>query len=101
MLDLSIACLTTHLRAAANAASLLKTQGASCGRLEANLKQQTLEPFALAFPEATRFSGLGRTKLYDLIAANEIEAVKIGARRLILTESLKKLLTAGAVKQQG
>lgn len=66
--------------------------------MESGLKQQTLEPFALTFPEATCFSGLGRTKLYSLIAAKQIEAVKVGARRLILTESLKRLLTAGIAK---
>ncbi len=63
------------------------------------MKEHNVEPFALTFPAATRYSGLGRTKLYDLIATNQIEAVKVGARRLILTESLKRLLTAGAVKQ--
>jgi excisionase family DNA binding protein len=54
-------------------------------------------PFAerrtLRLDEATQYSGLGRTSLYDLVRAGQIEALKVGARRLFVRESLDKLLT--------
>jgi excisionase family DNA binding protein len=33
--------------------------------------------------EATELIGLGRSKLYELLATGEIESVKVGKRRLI------------------
>jgi excisionase family DNA binding protein len=32
----------------------------------------------LTYPEAQRFSGLGRTKLWELICSGEVEAAKVG-----------------------
>ena len=32
----------------------------------------------LTYPEAQRFSGLGRTKLWKLICSGEVEAAKVG-----------------------
>lgn len=40
-------------------------------------------------PEAIWSSGLGRSKFYELIAAGEIEVVKIGRRTLVPDESLR------------
>ena len=37
---------------------------------------------------------LGRTKLYELLAANEITSVKIGTRRLIRVAELEAWLAA-------
>jgi len=42
-------------------------------------------------PEATEATGLGHTKLYELINDGKIESFKIGSRRLIKVESLRKL----------
>lgn len=33
----------------------------------------------LSYPEAQRFSSLGRTKLWELISTGEVEAAKIGS----------------------
>lgn len=42
--------------------------------------------------EACEVTGLGRTKLYDLIGEGHLDAVTIGRRRLVPMNSLLKLL---------
>jgi excisionase family DNA binding protein len=42
----------------------------------------------LSYPEAQRFSGLGRTKLWKLISAGEVEAAKVGRAVRISRPSL-------------
>ncbi len=48
----------------------------------------------LSYPEAQRFSGLGRTKLWQLISSGEVEAAKIGRavriRRCSLDEYMQR-----------
>ena len=44
---------------------------------------------AYAIPEACRIVGLGRTKLYSLIAEGKIEARQCGGRTLIPADSLR------------
>jgi hypothetical protein len=39
-----------------------------------------------------RRSGLGRTKVYEMLAAGELESAKLGATRVILEESYRRLL---------
>jgi excisionase family DNA binding protein len=43
-------------------------------------------------PEALRLSGLGRTKLYELIADGTLASTTVGRRRLVSYASLKALL---------
>ena len=43
-------------------------------------------------PEACEATGLGRTKLHDLIGAGHLDTVTIGRRRLVLVSSLLKLI---------
>jgi len=43
-------------------------------------------------PEALRVTGLGRTKLYELIGQGSLTTLKIGRRRLIVVESLLALI---------
>ena len=47
---------------------------------------------AVAPAEAARMLGLGRTKLYELMAANEITSIKIGTRRLIRVSAIEAFL---------
>jgi excisionase family DNA binding protein len=54
------------------------------------------EPVTVTIPTAMRASGLGRTKLYELIRSNELESLRVGSRRLIVFASLKARLTANA-----
>jgi excisionase family DNA binding protein len=51
---------------------------------------------AVTVAEAVRFSGIGRTHLYDLMTAGRIAFVKIGSRRLIARRGLIDLLAGGA-----
>lgn len=44
--------------------------------------------------QATQLTGLGRTTLHQLIAENKITSTKVGAKRLIHVESLRRLLDA-------
>jgi excisionase family DNA binding protein len=65
------------------------------GRYETNthmMKQQAFPPLAYRIPDAVRVSGLGRTKIYELIKAGELKAVLVGGRRLIPADALKALL---------
>lgn len=49
----------------------------------------TLEPLAVSAREAARLTGLSRSRVYELIAAGELEAVRSGARILIKLESVR------------
>jgi len=43
----------------------------------------------LSIPEACRVAGIGRTKLYEAIAAGKLKARKYGKRRIILRDDLR------------
>jgi excisionase family DNA binding protein len=49
-------------------------------------------PLAVRIREACRLTGIGRSKLYELIAAGEIEVVKVGAITLVPVSSLTSFL---------
>ena len=54
----------------------------------------TIEPIAMRVPDACRYVGVGRSTLYVLIAQGEVEIVKLGCSTLVLTESLRRLITS-------
>jgi len=49
-------------------------------------------PITVRIPEACRLTGIGRSKLYELIAAGEIEIVKVGTITLVPMTSLTTFL---------
>lgn len=53
-------------------------------------------PIWATVDDARRLSGIGRSKLYELIAANALKSVKVGRRRLILVESIRGLGSSNA-----
>ena len=53
---------------------------------------QQPDPITVTITTAQRLSGLGRTKLYELIAQGKLSAPKVGRRRLISFASLKALV---------
>jgi excisionase family DNA binding protein len=55
-------------------------------------KPQATEPIAVRILEAVRLTGIGRSKLYELIASGDIETVKIGSCTLIPIASLHGLI---------
>jgi excisionase family DNA binding protein len=50
------------------------------------------DPICVRVNDAARMIGVGRTKLYELIAAGEIETVKLGKSTRIITASLHDLV---------
>ena len=49
-------------------------------------------PVLLRVNDACRCLGLGRSKLYELIARGEIEIVKVGTRTLVPMASLERFI---------
>lgn len=49
---------------------------------------------AAQVPEACRFLGIGRTRLYDLMGDGSLKYTKIGARRVIPRVELRRYLAS-------
>ncbi|MDP2131167.1 MAG: helix-turn-helix domain-containing protein [Erythrobacter sp.] len=49
-------------------------------------------PICVRINDAARMIGVGRTKLYELIAAGEVETVKLGKSTRVITASLHRLV---------
>ena len=54
-----------------------------------------VDRLACTIAEACEATGLGRTKLYELIGDGQVETTTIGRRRLVLVQSLLSLLKRG------
>lgn len=50
-----------------------------------------MDTLLCSIPDAARALGLGRSKLYELIAEGRLETVAIGRRRLVRVESVRAL----------
>lgn len=55
-----------------------------------------LAPRAYGVTDTSRITGLGRTKIYELLASGDLKSIKIGAKRLILAESIDRLFASRA-----
>jgi len=55
----------------------------------------------VTIPQFQRISGLGHTKIYDLIHKHNIVTVTIGARRLIVVDSYRQLIAKQLVETPG
>jgi excisionase family DNA binding protein len=53
-------------------------------------------PITVRVREASRLTGIGRSKLYELIAAGEIEIIKVGTITLIPVAALTRFLQRAA-----
>jgi excisionase family DNA binding protein len=49
-------------------------------------------PLTVRVREACRLTGIGRSKLYELIAAGEIEVIKVGTITLLPVAGLERFL---------
>ena len=47
------------------------------------------EPITVRIRRAVELTGIGRSKMYELIAAGEIDVVKVGSSTLVIFASLK------------
>lgn len=54
-----------------------------------------MEPIALTVADAVKASGLGKTTLYEAMAAGRLETRKVGRKRLVLTHSLRRFIEGG------
>jgi excisionase family DNA binding protein len=57
-----------------------------------NLNPLELARLTVRIPMAANMLGIGRSKLYELISAGEIEVIKIGKATLIVVESLQRFV---------
>lgn len=55
------------------------------------MQNQTLKPITVTVDNALSISGLGRTKLYELINRGVIKTTTVGRRRLVVYSSLEEL----------
>ncbi len=59
-------------------------------------RQNLNQPLAVTISDTCRITGLGRTKVYELIAEGKLKTVAIGRRRLVIFESIEALLRPAA-----
>ena len=57
-----------------------------------------MEPLTITVNDACKVLGLGRTKIYELIAKGRLETLKIDKRTLIKTASLRALVNGEVVR---
>lgn len=63
------------------------------------LSRDSLKPITVTVAEAKRLSGLGHTKLWELIGSGVLETVRVGRRRLVIYASLCRLLAPDGQSQ--
>jgi len=75
-----------------------KHTGSSRGarELERGQLAAQLEPLTVRIPEALRLTGIGRSKLYELIKSGDVDTVKIGTATLVRMASLRRLVERGS-----
>ncbi|ODP36354.1 MULTISPECIES: helix-turn-helix domain-containing protein [Sphingomonas] len=62
--------------------------------MRARIVDARVEPLAVRIPQAAQMLGIGKSKLYQFIAAGEIETVKVGRSTLVPTDSLKAFISS-------
>jgi len=50
-----------------------------------------LKPVTVTVETALKLSGLGRTKLYELIKQGKLKTINVGRRRLVVFSSLEEM----------
>jgi len=55
-------------------------------------------PLSVTVPTAVAITGIGRSKLYELIKAGKVRIVKIGSRTLCNYSDLERLCTGDSVE---
>ena len=56
---------------------------------------QSLEPLAYTVADASRVARIGQTKIFELIGNGRLASSKVGRKRLIHADSLRKLIAEG------
>ncbi|WP_298701144.1 helix-turn-helix domain-containing protein [uncultured Brevundimonas sp.] len=60
------------------------------------MSDQSLKPVALTVNRATAYSGLSRSRLYELVKAKKIAAFKISGRTMFLTTEIDRFIYEAA-----
>lgn len=55
-----------------------------------------LDPLTVRIPVAVKLTGISRSKLYELIRADELDVVKVGSATLVTMTSLRRLAERGS-----
>ena len=55
-----------------------------------------MDPVTVTVEGALKATGLGKTKLYELIAQGSLSTVKVGRRTLVKTDSIRALVCEAA-----
>lgn len=58
------------------------------------------EQISTPIADFCRLSGLGRTKVYELIDSGQLQTVLFGRRRLVLLDSYRRLIATRLATQQ-
>ena len=58
------------------------------------------QPITVRIPEACRITGIGRSKLYELIKAGDIPTIKVGSMTLVPVKGLEGFLAEHTVPNQ-
>jgi len=62
----------------------------AANRAVAEIGQEVVgDPITVRIRRAVELTGIGRSKMYELIAAGEIDVVKVGSSTLVIYASLK------------
>lgn len=64
--------------------------------LKAGATALPIEPLTVRILVAVQLTGIGRSKLYELIKSGELETVKIGTATLVTMASLRRLVERGS-----
>ncbi|SOB79412.1 Helix-turn-helix domain-containing protein [Sphingomonas guangdongensis] len=64
--------------------------------LRAGATALPIEPLTVRIPVAVQLTGIGRSKLYELIKSGDVETVKIGTATLVTMASLRRLVERGS-----
>jgi len=60
--------------------------------LTANRQKETqMEILAISINDTAKALGIGRSSVYNLLKSGRLDAIKIGTRTLLTTESIKRL----------
>ena len=62
----------------------------------AGVSPLSIEPLTVRIPVAIQLTGIGRSKLYELIKSGDVETVKIGTATLVTMASLRRLVERGS-----
>jgi len=59
-------------------------------------EELVMKPYALTIKDTQRALGLGRTTLYELLAAGRLRRLKVGRRTLVTVHSIELLVEQAA-----